>query len=210
MTIEIPKPKSRNIYFPHQFDQINVNDVTKSIIDIQESDKLIRKISSINNMKYKPEPIKIYIDSYGGNVYQCMGLISLIDSYRNDKKILSKGNQQQLQNGQEINLNTEIHTICTGAAMSCGFMLLISGHKRFCYENSTAMYHTVANMTGGKIQELEDDIEETRRLQKIIEKIVLSKTLITKERLRTVYKEKYDWFINSEECLKLGVVDEII
>jgi ATP-dependent Clp protease protease subunit len=57
-------------------------------------------------LNIKSSPIVIYIDSYGGSVYQCLGLISVM-----------------------MNSKTKIHTI-TGVANECN-MILISGHKRF-------------------------------------------------------------------------------
>jgi ATP-dependent protease ClpP protease subunit len=57
---------------------------------------------------------------------------------------------------------------------------------------------------------MEEDIIETKRLQKIIEKHTLKNTDITKDELRDIYEKKIDWFIDSKQAKKLGVIDEII
>jgi len=44
----------------------------------------------------------------------------------------------------------------------------------------------------------------------MIEKITLENTNISKDKLREVYNTKFDWFITSNQALKLGVIDEII
>jgi ATP-dependent protease ClpP protease subunit len=62
----------------------------------------------------------------------------------------------------------------------------------------------------GELKYLEDGVDETRRLQKLIEKMVLDKTDITKEKLKQVYTQKIDWYITASEALKLNVIDEII
>lgn len=180
-------PLERKLYFTKQVDQSSIEELTKSLIEINDSDEKLIKIYNIYGLNYKPEPIEIYIDSYGGNVYQCFGLLSLMK-----------------------NSKTPIHTIVTGCAMSCGFMILISGHKRFAYEYSTALYHQVSSGVWGKLKDMQEDLAETERLQEMIESITLQKTKITAKRLKKAFTGKQDWFISSEDCLKLGVVDEIL
>jgi len=183
----LPAPKERNLYLPSQVDQKSMNDLTKSIVLINEHDAFLKKMYGIYNIEYVPNPIKMYIDSYGGAVYQCLGLLGIMESSK-----------------------TPIHTIVTGAAMSCGFMILISGHKRFGYAHSTPLYHQVSTGFWGKIQDLEEKIVETRRLQQKIEDITLEKTSITKKKLKKILKNKIDWFMTAEEALSLGVIDEVL
>jgi len=180
-------PMERNIFFAQQVNQESIVEITKKIISINDDDDFLIKQADFLGFHYKPKPIKMYIDSYGGSIYQCLGLISIME-----------------------NSKIPIHTICTGAAMSCGFMILISGHKRFAYNYSTPLYHQASSATGGTLKEIEDDVKETKRLQKIIEKITLEKTKISKEKLKEVYEKKIDWFLTAEEALKLKVIDEII
>tara|TARA_A100001515_G_scaffold140165_1_gene135541 strand:+ start:115 stop:609 length:495 start_codon:yes stop_codon:yes gene_type:complete len=164
-----------------------MNKLTKSIIEINKSDDYLKKLYAISDIDYNPKPIEIYIDSYGGAVYQCMGLLGVME-----KSV------------------TPIHTIVTGCAMSCGFMILISGHKRFGYKLSTPLYHQVSTGFRGKVQDMEESLEETKRLQKMIEKITLARTEIPKKRLKEVLKNKVDWYMTAKEALELGVIDGII
>lgn len=180
-------PLERKLYFTKQVDQASIAELTKAIIEINDADDKLKRIYEIYNLSYIPQPIEIFIDSYGGNVYQCFGLLSLMK-----------------------NSKTPIHTIVTGCAMSCGFMILISGHKRFAYEYSTALYHQVSSGTWGKLKDMQEDIQETERLQSLIEEITLKRTKITLKRLKKAFTGKQDWFIPADECLKLGIVDEIL
>jgi ATP-dependent Clp protease protease subunit len=175
------------LYFTKQVEQNSIGDLTQKIIEINEDDMRLTKIYTLHDIEYKPKPIKIYIDSYGGNVYQCFGLLSVMKRSK-----------------------TPIHTIVTGCAMSCGFMMLISGHKRFAHELSTPLYHQVSSAAWGKLKDMEQDVEEAKRLQKIIENITLDRTTISKSKLKEVLEQKIDWFMSAEEALKLGVVDEIL
>jgi len=187
MATALPKPKVRNLYLPEQVTQESMNKLTKSIIDINEDDSYLIKLYGINGVVYSPQPIKLYIDSYGGAVYQCFGLLG----------VMSKS-------------ETPIHTVVTGAAMSCGFMILISGHRRFGYSLSTPLYHQVSSGFRGKVQDMEQSLEQTKKLQKKIEEITLTKTNISKKKLKEILKNKVDWYMTAEEALDLGVIDEII
>ena len=187
MSQNLPGPKERILYMAKQVDQESINELTKSIIAINEDDRHLEKVYALQDIEYKPKPIKIYIDSYGGYVYQCFGLLSIIATSK-----------------------TPIHTIVTGCAMSCGFLIAIAGHKRLCYPKSTYMYHQVSSGTSGTAKDLEEDVYETKRLQKMLEQHTLEFTKITKKRLKEVYKAKFDWYMDSKEALSNSVVDEII
>ena len=184
---DLPLPKKRDLFFNKQVDQNTIGDLTQKIIEINQDDEHLKKVYAIYNLNYEPDPIKIYIDSYGGYVYQCFGLLSVMERSQ-----------------------TPIHTIVTGCAMSCGFMMLICGHKRFAHKLSTPLYHQVSSGAWGTVKELEESVEESKRLQKILESIVKDKTDITKKRLREILETKKDWFMTSKEALELNVVDEIL
>jgi len=187
MAVNLELPKERNLYLQKQVDQASMGDLTQKIIEINEDDARLKKLYDVYGIEYKPKPIKIYIDSYGGQVYQCFGLLGVMEKSK-----------------------TPIHTIVTGCAMSCGFMILISGHKRFAYKLSTPLYHQVSTTKSGTLKEIEEEIIETKRLQETIEEITLERTKITKKKLKEIYDGKIDWFMSAKEAVELGVVDEIL
>jgi len=185
--INLPQPKKRNLYLAEQVDQKSINDLSKAIIDINDHDAYLTKIYDAHDLIYTPKPIKIFIDSYGGYVYQCFGLLGIIKASK-----------------------VPIHTIVTGCAMSCGFLISIAGHRRFGYEKSTYLYHQVSSGAIGTVKEMEDEMVESIRLQDLIEEHTLEYTSITEKQLDKVYREKTDWIFNSKKALKLSVIDEII
>ena len=95
MSQNLPGPKDRILYMAKQVDQESINELTKSIIAINEDDRHLEKVYALQDIEYNAKPIKIYIDSYGGYVYQCFGLLSIMATSK-----------------------TPIHTIVTGCAMS--------------------------------------------------------------------------------------------
>jgi len=186
-TINLPNPKERNLFFDKQVTQSSINTLSKEIVEISEHDAYIKKIYEAHDLTYNPKPIKLYIDSYGGYVYQCFGLLGIMKASK-----------------------APIHTIVTGCAMSCGFLISIAGHKRFGYPKSTYLYHQVSGGAIGKAKDLEEDVIETMRLQKMLEEHTLEYTKISAKKLEKVYKGKKDWFIDTDEALKLKIIDEII
>ena len=184
---DLRKPKDRNLFLAQQVTQDSINKISQAIIEINEDDVELEKIYALHDIDYVPKPIKLYIDSYGGYVYQCFGLLGIMKASK-----------------------TPLHTIVTGCAMSCGFLISVSGHKRFGYPKATYMYHQVSSVAVGKVKDLEEDVIETKRLQKMIEDITLQNTRITEKKLEKIYKTKKDWFMDSEEALKLKVIDEIL
>lgn len=184
---KLDKPLERNLFFGKQVTQETIQKLTEEIVEINENDAYLRKYYKLHGIYYKARPINIYIDSYGGYVYQCFGLLSIMD-----------------------NSKTAIHTIVTGAAMSCGFLIGMHGHKRYAYKHSTHMYHQVGAGTTDKAKEMEEYIVEVVRLQKVIEKITVEHTNIPAAKLRKNYKRKKDWYMTAKQALKYGVIDEII
>lgn len=185
--MDIKKPLDRIFYFTKQVNQQSISDLTEFIHKIERNDIELKKQFENLGMEYNPKPIQIYIDSYGGTVYQCLGLISVMEL-----------------------CTTPIHTIVTGVAMSCGFLILINGHKRFAHKLSTTLYHQVSSAVWGTYQDMEENMLETKRLQKLVEKITIDKTNIKKKKLDEIRTKKMDWYIDAEESKRLGIVDEIL
>jgi len=185
--ITLPSPKERNLFLAQQVTQESINKISQAIIDINQDDEEIGKIFAVYDLEYKPKPIMLYIDSYGGYVYQCFGLLGIMKASK-----------------------APVHTIVTGCAMSCGFLISIAGHKRFGFPKSTYLYHQVSGGVVGKAKDMEEDVIETLRLQKMLEDHTLEFTKISAKKLERVYKGKKDWFIDTDEALKLRIIDEVI
>lgn len=175
----------RSVYLYKDVEYDTVCEIYKKIIEINSYDKFLKEQFISIGQKYVPQPIKIFIDTNGGDLYAALGLISIIN--------ISK---------------TPIYTISVGTAMSAGFLILISGHKRFVLENSTLLYHQIRNELNGTTKELKESLEETERLQKIMDDTILSNTKIKREQLDKIYETNVDWYISPDEAIKLKVVDE--
>jgi ATP-dependent Clp protease protease subunit len=164
-----------------------MNKISESIIEIRESDELLKKFYPLFNLEYTPAPIVLHIDSYGGAVYQCFGLLSIMKS---------KG--------------TPVDTIVTGCAMSCGFLIAIHGNHRKVHENATLMYHQVSSGVRGTAKEIEEEVIEIKRLPEKIEDMTKKYTKINSKQLEKIYKKKTDWYLDAKDAVKWGCADEIV
>ena len=137
----------KRLYFlSDDVDNSSIGQLTWSILyQIAEDDEKDKK-----EKDYKREPIKLYINSYGGAVYDMWGLIDVIQ-----------------------NSKTPVYTYCTGYAMSAAFKIFLAGHKRYCYKHSTFMYHQMHYYSSGKYQDHVEDRTEKDLMNKEIEEYVL-------------------------------------
>lgn len=194
LNINIPFPEE-NIQLPNP-DLLNYyKDLTNRVIwidyDIDEAlDSVSRAIIEYNKQdKDIPvkdrKPIKLLIHTYGGDVASTIHFIDIIN--------LSK---------------TPVYTYNMGNALSAGFQILISGHKRFCLPNSRALYHSGSGSTSGTFEQTQAQMKEYDRLIKVFERNTLSRTKID-QKLFAKNKTK-EWYMDSNEQLQYGIVDALI
>lgn len=105
---------------------------------------------------------------------------------------------------------TPIHTYCTGRASSAALKIFLAGHKRFVSSHATFLYHQLSHSIEGTYTDLVQDLAEDTYTQNEIEKHVMSRTKITKEKLDEIREKKIDWFIHANEAIELGIAHEII
>lgn len=185
--MNLENPLDRNIFFYADVGQETIGEITAMLVEIESHDLKLKKHAEAYGMSYKPEPIKLFINTPGGDAYACLGLLGIMK-----------------------NCTSPIHTYVTGCAMSAGFIIAVNGHKRFCYENSTYMWHEAGYMIAGKTTEHEESMVESIRIQKLFDKNIIEKTNLTEKDLKKIYKTKLDKIFSSETALKLGIVDEIL
>ena len=134
--------------------------------------------------------IPIVIDSYGGQVYSLMSMISDIK-----------------------NSELPVATIVEGKAMSCGAVLLTFGEEgmRFADSDATIMIHDVSSGCFGKIEEMKADVKEAERLD---EKIytMMARNCGKKDdyfKKKVFAKKHADWYLDAEEAKKHGMVNHL-
>jgi len=133
------------------------------------------------------KPIKLYINSPGGSVYDGLAIIDTMNY-----------------------ISCPVETIGVGLQASMGAMLLSSGTKghRFCLENARVMIHQPSSGTEGKITDQEIMLKEGIFLKQRLAEIFAKNT---GKDLKTVEKDMdRDNWMSAEEALSYGIIDEII
>ena len=132
----------------------------------------------------KRTPIKIYIDSNGGNLTACFTIIDAIT--------MSK---------------TPIWTINIGKAYSAGFFIFITGHKRFAYPNSSFLFHEGSTGIYQDANKFKNYADFYKQQLEQLRAITLEHTQIEPEEYDKHVKD--DWWFDVNEALKYGVTDKI-
>lgn len=137
--------------------------------------------------KVEPKPLKIFINSNGGDFFAA---IPIIDAIKNSK--------------------IPIHTYIEGIAASASSLISMVGHKRFITENSFMLIHELRGGVQGTYSNIKDEKENCDKLMNVIKNIYIKGTngKLKANLLDNILKK--DILLSAKECLKYGMVDEII
>lgn len=112
--------------------------------------------------------------------------------------------------------NHKMTTVAMGYAASMGGVLLQAGDVRKMGAEAYLLIHEVSFGVGGSIGEVEDEVEFVKKIQNRIINIFCErakgtgrKGYLTPQFMRRKWKRK-DWWLDSDECYKLGIVDEVL
>ena len=162
--------------------------ITVNEFDEETTQKFSELMCQAQNSGQKTIPI--VIDSYGGQVYSLLSMISMIKSSR-----------------------IPVATIIQGKAMSCGALLASFGTKgmRYMDPDSTLMIHDVSSVAFGKVEELKSNARESERLNKKLYKMMAENCDRPEDYFTDLIHDKghADWFLEAEEALKHGIIDHV-
>ena len=156
--------------------------------DEDAAKKFIDQMALAHNTGQKIIPV--VIDSYGGQVYSLMAMISAIK-----------------------HSEVPVATIVEGKAMSCGAVLFSFGEEgyRFMDPNATVMIHDVSSMEWGKVEEMKAGANEADRLNTIIY-TMMAQNCGKKDDyfMKIVDKKKHaDWFLDAAEAKKHNMANHL-
>lgn len=150
---------------------LNYNSVVKSLLYLSTIDR--------------NEPIKIVVNSYGGDVYEALSLFDAINLIPN--KTIGLG----------------IGIIASGASL-----VLAACVERYLTCNSFIMIHEVSSNLDGKHTDQKNEIIHQ---EKILDRMcgIYSKTLnISANKIKELLKK--DYYMSSDEALNIGFIKKVI
>ena len=183
--LQLPNPELRDYYRDEQDRIFWLNDNVENC-----AEDLIRMILHCNKedkgkSSDERKPIKIFIDSPGGDLVATFTMINAIK--------LSK---------------TPVYTINIGAAYSGGFFIFLAGHKRFAYELSSFLFHEGSTGTSGDAGKFRNFADFYKKELDKLKSIVLKYTKISDEEYEKHIKD--DWWFTADEAIEYGICDEIL
>lgn len=129
-------------------------------------------------------PIKIFIDSPGGDL---VATFTMINSIKMSK--------------------TPVWTINIGAAYSGGFFTFIAGHKRIAYPLASFLFHEGSTGTSGDAGKFRNFADFYKKELDILKEVVLENTNISEEDYEKHIND--DWWFTAKEALEYGICDEL-
>ncbi len=131
--------------------------------------------------------INMYINSPGGIIYAGLAIYDTMNLIR-----------------------PAVSTICVGTCASMATILLAAGAKgkRYALPNSTIHVHQPLGGVRGQASDMEIQAREILRLRALINQILVDRTGQDQERI--VRDTDRDFFMNAEQAVAYGLVDEVL
>lgn len=132
------------------------------------------------------KPIRLYINSPGGDVNEGFSLISIIERSK-----------------------TPIYTINMGQWSSMAFLIGIAGHKRYTLPYSMFLMHDGSQIALGSTNKVQDQIDFTKRF----EKEVVKKHILKYSNMKAVDYDalaRVELYMLPEDALEHDFIDEIV
>lgn len=168
--------KDRTFYIDYEIDE------DYSLVELA---KIIIQMNIEEKDDENPDPIRLFIHSYGGDIEQALFFCDLVKSSR-----------------------IPIITIGMGVAMSAGFLIFLSGKKRYAFSHTSMLVHSGSAAFQGTAEQIEEAQKNYKKQIEQMKSYILDNTTIDE---KTFNKNRNkDWYLSSDELLKYGVIDEVI
>lgn len=134
--------------------------------------------------------IPIVIDSYGGSVYGCLGMINLLET-----------------------CPVPVATILMSKAMSAGAILFSFGTEgyRFMHPEAWMMIHDAGSCFGGKVEDVKADTKQMEELNQRVYKRMSLHLGHDADYLGGMIKSKnhVDWYLTAKEAKKHNIANHL-
>lgn len=166
----------------------------RTIIFNQEVDERIVEKVVIPLMDFEKDssmdPVTIIFATVGGSVSDGFILCNIIDTY-----------------------TKPLNIIVLGYAASMGTIMLAAGSHnpnvtRKCYPFTYALLHAGSTAFSGESLTVQDTLEFNKRVDEKVKKFIVTHTNVSEEEYEQ--HERKQWFLDAEDMLKYGFIDEII
>jgi|TARA_B100001173_G_scaffold133499_1_gene116004 ATP-dependent protease ClpP protease subunit len=173
------KVVDNHIYYYSSVNKKSALELNMKLREVEN--KLLKKYNDHNNHQ---EYIYLHINSFGGSVFSAFSVIDTIK-----------------------NMKVPVVSIIEGAAASAATLISVMCDYRIIYKTSYMLIHQLSSGSWGKMNELEEEMENLKELMNSIKTIYKEKTNIPRGEISEILKHDLWW--NADICLAKGLVDEI-
>ncbi|MFA5024102.1 MAG: ATP-dependent Clp protease proteolytic subunit [Patescibacteria group bacterium] len=161
--------------------------VISGTISEQSASMFLEQITAFEYMDIA-KPVSIYIDTFGGCVDSALLMYDAMKS-----------------------CCMPVVTIGIGKCMSAGVLLLAAGEKenRFVTPNCRIMIHQISGAVIGNMTEMQNSIDETKRLQDIYFDLLAKETGQVKSKIMNDISS-CDYYMSAQESIKYGIADKLV
>jgi ATP-dependent protease ClpP protease subunit len=172
---------SNQVFF---YDDVSRQTIYSLNRQLDSTAKAIQLLNIHYNLPVSPA-IDLFINSEGGEVFSAFSAVDRIKSSP-----------------------VPVHTYVEGFCASAATLLSVCAHKRYIRKNGFMLIHQVRSGLWGSFAEFQDEIQNLELIMRYIKQIYLEHTDIPENDLVEILK--HDTYLNAEECIKYGLVDEIV
>lgn len=162
-------------------------------VDEKTTGPIIEAILQINDYDYNNsvrdrEPIRLHIQSNGGNVLDAYALMDII-----------------------LCSTTPVYTYCDGYVESSALTIYLAGERRFAYKHSRFMIHNMASSLSDKTtRNIEDNLIYIKELEEYDMDFLISRTNMDHEYVKNCLDLHKELFFGSKLALQYGIVTDIL
>lgn len=174
--------EASGVYFISEIDPAHAEDFFRSLL-----------LMSLPRQGRRDEPITLYINSGGGSLGDGLAMMEFINRMRRDHGV-------------------RIDTAVLGYAYSMGAIVLQAGDRRTIGRFGTLMLHSTSWILSGDDERIFKDFHRlSAHYQETVAELFAART----GRRDTAWWRRFIWsgrdrFLGPDECLELGLVDEIV
>lgn len=172
---------SNELYLYSDISRESIFVLNKELNDMERNLKMLQ----ITYKMKEPLPIYINICTDGGEIFPALSAVDRIKSS-----------------------TIPVYSIVEGSVASAGTLISVVAHRRFIRKNAFMLIHQVNGGIWGTYSEVKDENKNMQLLMNIIKNIYLKHSKFKEKELNSLLK--HDLYLTAEECLKYGLVDEII
>lgn len=176
--------RDNHIYFYGTVNKRNCLKLNLFIRDVNRKLTITENDLEVSNLK-----IYLHINSFGGSVFAAL---SSVDSI--------------------IGSKYPIVSIMEGGSASAATIMSVVCSERVIRPNAYMLIHQISSGFWGKMEEIVDEFKNTKKLMKRLKRIYKKHTKLNNKEDGNVNLSdilKRDLWLDSDECLKYGLVDKI-